>query len=267
MINRLFPSDNNPPHQPDFAQGENLLAANERLSGVPLSNPGDCETPPASFASGVDCDNETPYAQRLDTGAIAYIPEHCEPNYPYPLVVWPANDTATTAEEQPAEFERRMRAISPRNVLGLQLPPVTPSKSARLEEVQRHVRRLRRSRHVHTERVFLAGIGGTAETALQLFLQRPEWFGGAVCLCGRFDRPLKTVIPFRNPELRGKRIFLSSCADDPQSNLSTMVQAGRLLHIAGLDICTRIVSSSEGSRPEMLSAVNAWLMEGVCATV
>lgn len=202
--------------------------------------------------------NERAYVRRLDSGATAYVPEFYEANYPYPLIVWLPSETDSTAR-----FSERMQALSPRNCLGLQLPGVEDESGVEglLEGIRTHVSRLRRAWHVHTERIFLAGLDNSAEAALLAFLARPQWFGGAIALKGAFGTALRPHIPFRNPALRGKRLFLAAQTGD---GVNAMVEAGRLLGLFGLDVTTRGYDGAAGTTAGVMADVNVWLMDGVC---
>lgn len=202
---------------------------------------------------GTDLVNDRPYTRALDSGAEVFVPEFYESNYAYPLVVWLPGSAG--------EFDARMWEISPRNCLGLQLPAEDAGLDAAAlnDRIRTHVTQLRQTWHVHTERIFVAGSDAAAEPALHAFLDKAEWYGGAIAIRGRFDPSLRSRIPFRNPELRGKRLFLTGST---AAGMNDLAQAGRVLSLFGMEVSTRGYDQDGPATP--LSDLNLWLMESVC---
>ena len=210
-------------------------------------------------------DSERPHA--------VHLPEHYEARYAYPLVVWLHGDGSSEAE-----LSSIMSSISDRNFLGLGLrgdarretgyawSNSIESLDELLGDVESLVRMLRRQYHIHSERIYLAGFGSGATAAMELILRKPEWFGGAACLCGTF--PELRVPSIRNCDLRDKRILLAADATNRSGSLRDIVAAGRLLYSSGMKIGTRVYQDS-GAAPsrKMLSDVNHWLMDDVCSVV
>ncbi|MFQ5732506.1 MAG: hypothetical protein ACE5KM_11215 [Planctomycetaceae bacterium] len=209
---------------------------------------------PPAWTGPVD-DSNDPVVQHLDCGVQAFIPKCYEDRYPYPLLVWLSGDSTPGRD-----FRTQMCGISSRNCLGLQIHLNAAGGHAAGDVpalIRQNVGRLRESRHVHTERIFVVGVGRTSRSALGAFLARPEWFGGAVTLGGELtDRP---VVPFRNPELRGKRLFLASTR---AHGAAKTTRAARTLHAAGLRVTTRHYDAAAGS-PVIHRDLNHWLMQGL----
>ncbi|NOX55417.1 MAG: hypothetical protein GXP27_13460 [Planctomycetes bacterium] len=202
-----------------------------------------------------------------------YTPENYEANYPYPLIVW-LSDPGHTVQEL-MEFAPR---ISTQNYLATALSGCGLLESlfraltgiANLpvdetaERIYERVRQIRRCYHIHTERVYVAGCDLAATLALELLLQRPEWFAGMLGF-GRVEIPHgRSLRHFR--QLRGKRVFIGADLRQPRKALATFLRTGRLLHSAGLDVSARLYDANEPVTSEMLSDVNHWLMEGICAS-
>ena len=203
-----------------------------------------------------------------------FIPEKYEPNYPYPVIVWFHDAGGDESEWLPL-----MPQVSERNYFGLSLQGTVPAGNAlggrwdwpsdteglsRLEkQIFQTVCELRRTFHIHSERVFLAGSGTGASAALRLLLNRPEWFAGMFALGGElpaFD-PKRTA----HPELRERRVFLTmvpseAAAEVQQQNL-------RLWRAAGLNVMTEVDENAHQPCPLRLNQLNHWVMESICTPV
>ena len=200
-----------------------------------------------------------------------HLPVHYEARYAYPLVIWFHGDGSS---EQ--EISAVMPEISDRNFIGLALRGNVVQESgfawtsggeqsdALLNDIESIVRFVRRKYHVHSERIYLAGFGSGASVAMELILRKPEWFGGAACLCGKFQD--LQVPSLRDSELRNKRVLLATSAANRSSAVGDVVSTGRLLYASGMQIGTRVYQES-GTTPskKMLSDVNSWLMDDVCS--
>jgi phospholipase/carboxylesterase len=205
-----------------------------------------------------------------------YVPQSYEPNYAYPLIVWLHGDGGS--EDDLAEV---MPQISEQNYLGLSFRGPLPAKgelprgfrwlhSSRavtdfLGSMHETVCLFRREYHIHSERIFLAGFGGGATLAVQLLLGRPEWFGGAIALGGRFSVDQLPLARFR--DLGGKTVLVGAGARDSQVSIAEAMGAGRLLHSAGMNVTTRLYEGGHELTPEILGYVNHWLMDGIYAAV
>jgi len=258
MINRIFPQLG---RQLSSGFLDDVLSLTGETADATQPNLADGDDYALPFSTETE-----PSLRSLVGGSVAFIPEHYEENYPYPLLIWLDSNPGDAKK-----FARRMAGISRRNYIGLQLPipafesgrPPCPSRIRDL--LQQSLPELRRCWNIHTERIFVAGLDEAAQFAVQLFLSRPDWFAGAVAFSGRFDRRLS--IPFRHPELRGKRIFLATAKDDDRALMSAQVATGRTLGAAGLNVVTRLYDGETLSESPVLSDVNAWLIDGLCAAV
>jgi len=202
-----------------------------------------------------------------------HLPDHYEAGYAYPLVVWFHGDGSTETEVSSV-----MPNISERNFIGLALrgdlvlesgygwSDSEESRGKLLADVESLVRMMRRQYHIHSERIYLAGFGSGASAAMELILQRPEWFGGAACLCGSF-RELR-VPSYRFRDLRNKRVLLATSANNRSAGVRDLVDTGRLLYSSGMQIGTRVYQEA-GTSPtrKMLSDVNHWLMDDICSAL
>ena len=206
-------------------------------------------------------------------GCATFVPENYEPGYAYPLIVWLHGSGSNERE-----LSSLMPAISAQNYIGVALRGKLPAANSlpgtfrwsqsdnqmtSLEsELHDIVIDLRRSFHIHSERIYLAGFDDGAGVALKLLLRRPEWFAGAVTLGGNVsggDMPLK-----RFRELRGKRLLIGGGSEkNGRRTISQIVAAGRLLHSAGLSVSTRIYDAGHEITPQMLTDIDHWIMSGI----
>jgi phospholipase/carboxylesterase len=212
----------------------------------------------------------------FDMPLTIFEPDYYEPNYAYPLIVWlPGLGGADR------EVLDLMPYISTRNYFGLSLPGITPTYNFVLTgdrrlrygdhgtELERRLygalETVRRHYNIRSERIVLAGYDEGATTALQLMLDRPEWFAGVIALNARFPRMQSPITRFR--ELRGKRVLLGVGLRDREISRSEIAATGRLLHAAGLEVSTRNYDAGYEITEEMLSDIDHWMMAGIQTAV
>ena len=132
-----------------------------------------------------------PLADRRRPAAVA-VPDGYEPGYAYPLVVW-LHDVGASEHT----VHSTLRGVSERNYLGLAVRGAAcggaggsgfgwPDRAvadlaARLPGL---VAAVGSEWNVHTERVYLAGLGAGADAAADLLAARPDWFAGAALVAG-----------------------------------------------------------------------------------
>lgn len=233
-----------------------------------------------------------------ETGAALYVPEHYEPNYPYPLLIWLDDCGGSRGDEW--ELQSLMSQISTRNSVGMSFPgSLQTSKTlqggSRWSESEQHIERflwrlhatvckLRQVCHIHSERIYLAGIGESATMALRLLVARPEWFAGAISLGG--ELPKRIDLPAGHQNLQNKRVFQGTIQQDiaaQQSETAQTVQTEWLLRKAGMHVVTRSYDTNEAGAStqnldtlylsratvssQILRDINHWVMEGICTGV
>ncbi len=219
--------------------------------------------------------DSSPFLNRPSTDRphAVHLPDYYEPGYAYPLVVWFHGDGSSERE-----IGTVMPNISERNYIGLALRGnvaleqgfgwLTSEDALQklISDVEALVLSLRREYHIHSERIYLAGFGSGASAAMELILQKPEWFGGAACFCGSL--PELPVSQSRIQELRNKRILLATSTNSRTCKVKDLVRAGRVLYASGMQIGTRVYQDA-GSAPsnKMLNDINHWLMDDVCSAV
>lgn len=200
-------------------------------------------------------------------------PEHYEPGYAYPLVIWLHPDGGSEHN-----LHEIMPQISTRNYLGLSfrapaIDPKAPSNRYHWpdshlfakqfsQSVQTTVQELKKVLNIHDERIFLAGSGTGCSIATKLLLQAPRFFAGAALVKGQFSQ--SDFQSVSNISLKDKRILLdhsiANTGDDPISSQWLSHQ----WEITGAETCAvdSIPFESENQR-EMLSTLNRWIMESI----
>jgi phospholipase/carboxylesterase len=113
-------------------------------------------------------------------GAIVALPQHHEPDYAYPLLLWLPDESQTEAEAA-VWLER----ISRRNYVALGLRPALFSGGGRgsaFDRLNYVVRRVESEVQIHSQRRYLAGVGHSGGLAIDWLLERPQSFAGAIAI-------------------------------------------------------------------------------------
>lgn len=151
------------------------------------------------------------------------------------------------ATESPAAAVRRILNGGPDDVMD------------RLEEgVFSAVRGLRRQLHVHSERIFLVGVGEGAAVAFRLGLRFPDRFAGVVSINGWLpggDAPL-----VRLKECRDLRILMLHGEWNARAPIERARRDVALLRAGGLRVAHQAYPSAHKITTPMLSDADTWLM-------
>jgi phospholipase/carboxylesterase len=214
-----------------------------------------------------------PTVSLVDVPHAIALPDVYEPGYAYPVIVWFHPDDGS--EE---DVFRVLPAISERNYIGVALRGnVVEGDTARWSTagcgalalstlIDEALNNMEQRFSIRRDRVFLAGVGSGGTVALELLLETPERFAGAACLCGVFPGIEHPLARYRG--LRGRRVLLSTSLDCPTVKVIDLVNSGRVLYTAGLQVGTRIYQSG-GSQPtaKMLRDIDHWVMDSVASAV
>ena len=233
--------------------------AREQQQGAVFSSPANTACDAAELRineKSLPGGQSTAALQHLSWGATIYVPEHYEPNYAYPLIAWLESGTSTPT------LAARMKQLSSRNYLALSIAPSNARRARPDGEnaeppyaVGRAISEVCERYTVHEDRVYVAGYGAGATSALQLLLGHPDWFRGAICVGGGFPADKR---PFRHyRQLRRKRVFARLDVARPRRGLGSSI---RVLHSAGIDVH---VTAKSGAR--MLREADSWMMDGMRA--
>ncbi|MGL4423331.1 MAG: alpha/beta hydrolase [Gemmataceae bacterium] len=204
-------------------------------------------------------------------------PENYEPGYAYPLVVFyhPAGGN----EEHVMQVGRKM---SRQNFIFLSLrgPEARGRRpdgkagfgwhhaggAPMLAEYLRLTVALARSTyHIHSERVYLAGIGEGAQAAFRTAFEMPDQIAGVVALNGGLPRVKAGQPTFRMKDVRGMRIFLARGDSHTSYTRTDAVQDYRALYAAGANVQQREYAVGNKLHGQMLRDVNQWIIGNVYA--
>jgi phospholipase/carboxylesterase len=203
-----------------------------------------------------------------------FLPTGYEPNYAYPLLVFLHGQGG--CEEQILRLAPR---LSRRNYIciGLRGPQALGLRAdgrigygwghdgpcdALIEDyVIRAVEQTRRSYHVHSERIYVAGFCEGATVAYRLGMAFPERIAGIVSLNGAMPRQGGPLL--RLPEARQLRVMIGHGIANAVVPLALARQDYRLLYTAGLDVQMHTYPANHRLHPDMLRDINRWVMEEI----
>jgi phospholipase/carboxylesterase len=200
-----------------------------------------------------------------------FLPTGYEPNYAYPLLVFFHGHGGN--EEQILRLAPR---LSRRNYIciglrGTQLlgerrdgrPGYAWGTDGRCETlvedyVFRAIEQTRRHYHVHSERIYLAGVCEGAMLGYRLGLTFPDRFAGVISLNGSL--PPSGSLFLRLPQVRQLRAFIGHGIANAVIPLATARANFRLLYTAGLPVDLHTYPTTHRLHPHMLRDVNRWII-------
>lgn len=215
---------------------------------------------------------ELPRLYAVTDFARACAPWNYEPNYAYPLIVWLTDPTCDSADALD-----NVSTMSPQNYLGLAVDGCTlPGGGGALssdsvtqlnaieDRVVAAVQIFRESFNVHPDRVFLAGVGAAATTALLISLHQADWFAGAISFGGEF--PVLGRLLAHRREVAGRRFWLNG----PQSEslwpeAGPVADAARALVGMSADVTTCLDGSDQMVSPLSLRQLDDWILHSIFA--
>lgn len=199
-----------------------------------------------------------------------FLPTGYEPNYAYPLLVFFHGQGGN--EEQILRLAPRLsrrnyiciglrapQAIGPRpdGRLGYSWGPDGQSDALLEDYVLQAIEKTRRSYHIHSERIFLAGFCEGATVAYRLGFTFPERFAGAIALNGKI--PQRGWL-LRLPEARQLRVLIGHGIANAIVPLASARRDFRLLYTAGLSVELNTYPATHRLHPDMLRDINRWIM-------
>lgn len=218
------------------------------------------------YTSEVQVPAPLPVGKKVRTGN--------EPSYPYPLLVFFHGHGGN--EEQILKLAPR---LSRRNYISIGLrgtQPLAPGDDgssrygwgsgsdfdSQVEDYLIHaVEQARRSYHIHSERIYLAGVCEGATLAYRLALQMPDRFAGVISLNGAMPRRGCPLLRF--PDVRQLRVFIGHGIANAYLPLTAAKQDFSLLYTAGLDVQMQTYPANHRLHPDMLRDINRWIMTKV----
>jgi phospholipase/carboxylesterase len=206
-----------------------------------------------------------------------FLPTGYEPNYAYPLLVFFHGHGG--CEEQVLRLAPR---LSRRNYIciGLRGPHSLGQRAdgqpgfswgpdgqcdAQVEDyVFGAIQQTRRTYHVHSERIYLAGFCEGATLAYRLGLQYPDHMAGVVALNGTMPRRGGPLL--RLPEARKLRVLIGHGMANAVIPHAMARQDYRLFYSAGMDVTMHTYSTTHRLHPDMLRDVNRWVIDSITSS-
>jgi phospholipase/carboxylesterase len=204
-----------------------------------------------------------------------FLPTDYQPRYAYPLVVLfhgTGGSEESVGRLAPRLSRRNYIAISLRGPQSLGHRPdgraafgwgTDPADDGLIEDyLTSAVEQTRRTYHVHSERVFLAGVCEGAEVAYRLGLGMADRIAGVIALNGQI--PKGTGAPlFRLGAVRNLPVLIGHGVENPVVPYTAAQRDYRLLYAAGADVRLVGYPTNHKIHPNMLRDVNRWIMGGV----
>jgi len=218
-----------------------------------------------------------------DTVLSLFGPQHYEPGYAYPLLVWlhgPGNDER--------QLQRIMPHISLRNYVGASPRGITASQPGVVSDIVGSRKRLEelfdwpldeagqqaaehcifdcvdaacRRFNVHPRRIFLAGFDTGGTTALRVAMEHPYKFAGVLSIAGAFPKSRAPLS--RLPEARNLAVLLVAGRKSLTYGETSVCEDLRLLHTAGLSTNVRLYPCGHEISPQMLTDIDRWMIEQI----
>ena len=206
----------------------------------------------------------------------SFLPTGYESNYAYPLVVLFHGQGGS--DEQVLRYAPR---ISRRNYLFLSLRAPNPlghrdddglpvygwgepgEHDAFLADyLVKAVEQTRRDYHIHSERIYLAGVSEGASVAYRLALRMPEKLAGLISINGTLPRPAEGPL-FPRDDLNHLRVLIAHGAANEVVPLELARRDFLALYGAGVDVTLNTYPATHTVHPNMLRDINHWLIRYV----
>jgi phospholipase/carboxylesterase len=196
---------------------------------------------------------------------------HYEAGYAYPLVVWLHGRSASEQQLRrvmPHVSMRNFVAVAPRGTVARRSGGFGWRQDAEgIEEAEArifHCVDVARDRfNIHADRIFLAGTGSGGTMAARVAWSYPDRFAGVASIGGPLPPefcPLHRVNDMRHMPCM---IATSRCSSAyPEDHVCRDL---RLMHTAGCTIALRQYPGADDLTTGMLTDLNGWLMDLVCA--
>jgi phospholipase/carboxylesterase len=175
-----------------------------------------------------------------------YLPDGYLPRYPYPLLMVFGGPPAG----------RLLPQMSRRNFVGVS---VSAADADPADAVRTALVAVRRVCHVHTERVYVVGIGDGCGDAYRAALPLAGQVAGVAALGGTTPTDRRPLLPFRSG--KDLRVLISHGRDQA----ARADRDHRLFYAAGADVSVYRHPTAAAFHPDMLRDLNRWVMGHVNA--
>ena len=200
-----------------------------------------------------------------------FAPLHYEPNYAYPLLVWlhgPGDDERQLQRIMPLISMRNYVAVGPRatakaseHACGFHWRQDESDVESAEQRVSECVQIARERFHIHSKRIFLAGLQCGGTMAYRIALRHPHRFAGALSIGGPFPQGRNPLA--RLQEARKLPLFLAYGRDAVWYSVQHACDDLRLFHVAGMSVSLRQYPCGDDLTTQMLHDVDVWMMERV----
>lgn len=210
-----------------------------------------------------------------DIASELFVPQHYEPGYAYPLVVWlhgPGADERQLIDIMPYVSLRNYVGVAPR---GIRLPTDEIDEpclgwSQTPEHIQEAEQRVFDSieaaeckLNIAPRRVFLAGFDCGGTMAFRIAMNHPRRFAGILSIGGAFP---SGQTPFGQwAQARNLGVFLAFGRDSIDYPPARACDDLRLLHTAGLSVSLRQYPHGHVITSPILGDMDRWMMGEIAA--
>jgi phospholipase/carboxylesterase len=201
-----------------------------------------------------------------------FLPQHFEPNYAYPLVVWlhgPHDNENQLKSVMPYVSMRNYVGVGPRGTTASELDDGSQIRFRWVQaETHVHIAEQRvleaideatRRWNIAHNRTFIAGLHCGGTMALRLALRNPERFAGALSFGGRF--PTQFAPLARLHRVRQLPLFIAITAASKLYPQQDVCQHLRLFHAAHLKVTIHHYSGDDALTTQMLKDMDHWVMD------
>ena len=200
-------------------------------------------------------------------------PQHYEPGYAYPLVVWlhgPGGNEREVQKVMPLISSRNHVGVAPRGTdeeltsggycWDQNERSIDRCENSVLDSIQVATERY----NIRTDRIFLAGYDCGGTMALRIGLRNPMRFAGVISLGGPFPvgmNPLTNIDSIRHLPL-----LIGLGREAEKYTADRLCQELRLFHIAALKVDLRLYPAGDELTTKMLSDADEWIMRQVAGS-
>jgi len=200
-----------------------------------------------------------------------FAPLHYEAGYAYPLVVWLHGRAANEHQLRrvmPHVSMRNFVAVAPRGTAerrrgGFRWRQDAESIEEAESRIFQSIASAQERFNIHNRRVFLIGSGCGGTMAMRVAWNYPDRFAGVATIGGPL--PTEHCPLHRVNEMRQMPCMIAMSRLSPSYPESQVCRDLRLMHSAGCTVALRQYPGADDLTSGMLSDLNCWLMELVCA--
>jgi phospholipase/carboxylesterase len=131
--------------------------------------------------------------------------------------------------------------------------------------VRSAVEQLRRTYHIHSERIYLVGINEGAAAAYTTAFHLGSAIAGVASLNGVLPRPTPGTPLFHLPTVRGMRVFIGHGIANSVVTLGSAERDRRLFYTAGANVALQTYPTTHRLHADMLRDLNRWVIGHVNA--